>query len=218
VEIAPAHHDSYHSAPPQRESGHSASLVINNLLPSSGMTFQGKDRDEEYQFYFHQHWIRLLWPFTRLILWNILIVGSGILMLTTTNFTEPLTRHTVLTLLTTFFLLAHFEFLMRLYRYLLYVIVVTDKRVHRIKKTLLTLDDHESTDLWVLQDIDKRQHGLVQNLMGYGSLILQAQDTEIRIHFTPKIAARYEALTRLREQARVNVARLEESFRKSKTP
>ncbi|MDD5751627.1 MAG: hypothetical protein PHS73_03865, partial [Candidatus Peribacteraceae bacterium] len=186
--------------------------------PAAGYSFQAKDQAEAFQFYYHQHWIRLFWPFLRLILWNVLIVGTAVIMLASGMFGEPLTRHTILTILTAFFLLAHFEFLARFYHYLLYVIVVTDKRIHRIKKTLLTLDDHESTDLWVLQDINKKQHGIVQNLLGYGSLVLQAQDTEVRIHFTPRITARYEDLTRLREEARSHISRMEENFRKGKTP
>lgn len=168
----------------------------------TGFTFQGKDQDEEFQFYFHQHWIRLLWPVTRLVIVNLLMVGIGVVLLFSTQFADPISRRTILTLLTAFALFLHFEFLTRLYCYLLYIIVVTDKRVHRIKKTLITTDDHESTDLWVLQDIHKRQRGLIQNLFGYGSLILQAQETEVRIHFTPEINKRYEALTRLRERAR----------------
>ncbi len=191
---------------------------MNATFASTDLNFQGKDQEEQFQFYYHQHWIRLFWPMLRFLLWNVLIIGSCILMLTSVQFDDPLTRRTVLTLLTIFLLLAHFEYLVRLYHYLLYVIVVTDKRVHRIKKTLLTLDDHQSTDLWVLQDIDKRQHGLIQNLLGFGSIILEAQDTQVRIHFTPRIAEKYTLFTRLREQARVNVSRLEEAFRKGKTP
>lgn len=174
---------------------------------SHGFSFQAKDSSEVFQFYFHQHWIRLVWPLFRLVLWNLLITGTGIVILTSRMFEEPLSRQTILTILTIFFVLAHVEFLMRLYKYLLYVIVVTDKRIHRIKKTLITLDDHESTDLWVLQDINKRQHGVVQNIFGYGTLILQAQETEVRIHFTPEINKRYEALAHLREQARTHPAR-----------
>lgn len=191
---------------------------MSDSAPPTGFSFQAKDQAEVFQFYYHQHWIRLLWPFCRLVFWNILIAGTGIVMLTGGMFAEPLTRHTILIILTAFFLLAHFEFLARLYHYLLYVIVVTDKRIHRIKKTLLTLDDHESTDLWVLQDINKRQHGIVQNLLGYGSLFLQAQETVVRIHFTPEINRRYEALTHLREKARAYISRREEVLLKTKTP
>lgn len=191
---------------------------MNDDSSAGGFPFQAKDRGEAFEFYYHQHWIRLLWPVVRLVAWNALIGTAFVTMLSADLFTDPLTRHTILTILTGFFVLTHFDFLLRFAHYLLYVIVVTDKRVHRIKKTLLTLDDHESTDLWVLQDIDKRQHGIIQNLLGYGSLILQAQDTQVRIHFTPRIAQRYAALTRLREQARIHVAHIEEAFRKGKTP
>lgn len=178
---------------------------MNALETNSGYLFQAKDRDETFQFYYHQHWIRLFWPFCQLLLWNALLIAVAIAMFTGTLFSEPGSRRLTLFILTVFFLFAHFAFLTRLYRYLLYVIVVTDKRIHRIKKTLLTLDDHESTDLWVLQDIHKRQHGLVQNLLRYGSLILQAQETEVRIHFTPNINKRYEAVAHLRERARAQM-------------
>lgn len=191
---------------------------MNAPVSSAGFSFQAKDRDETFQFYYHQHWIRLCWPFFWLVIWNLLIIGMVAVMATETLFAEPRTRHTMLIILTTFFVLAHFEFLARFYHYLLYVIVVTDKRIHRIKKTLLTMDDHESTDLWVLQDIHKRQHGIIQNLLGYGSLILQAQDTEVRIHFTPDINRRYAALAHLREQARLYISRVDAAFRKARTP
>ncbi|MDD5041269.1 MAG: hypothetical protein PHX87_03280 [Candidatus Peribacteraceae bacterium] len=189
---------------------------MNTSASDSGFSFQAKDQAEAFQFYYHQHWIRLVWPLCRLLFWNILIAGTGIIMLTGTMFAEPLSRRTILAILTAFFLLAHFEFLARLYHYLLYVIVVTDRKIHRIKKTLLTMDDHESTDLWVLQDIHKRQHGLIQNLFGYGTMILQAQETEVRIHFTPNINKRYAALTALRERARAYARPREDATRNAK--
>ncbi|MFH1444763.1 MAG: hypothetical protein ABIG34_05265 [Candidatus Peregrinibacteria bacterium] len=179
---------------------------MNEPNGNTGFSFQAKDRDEIFQFYFHQHWIRLLWPLVRLLIWNALIIGATLTTATEDTFAEPRTRQTIIIILTAFFLLAHFEFLARFYHYLLYVIVVTDKRIHRIKKTLLTMDDHESTDLWVLQDIHKRQHGIVQNLFAYGTLILQAQETVIRVHFIPKINKRYEALAHLRERARAVIS------------
>ncbi|MDD5623674.1 MAG: hypothetical protein PHI23_03120 [Candidatus Peribacteraceae bacterium] len=186
--------------------------------PQANFGFQCKDKDEAFQFYFHQHWIRLFWPFCKLVAWNLIIAAIMVTMLVATQFNETLTRRTILLILTAFFLLSHFEFLIRFYHYLLYIIVVTDKRIHRIKKTLLTVDDHQSTDLWVLQDINKRQHGIIQNILGYGSIILEAQDTEIRIHFTPRITEKYEMLTHLREQARTQISHMEELFRKGKTP
>ncbi len=71
-----------------------------------------------------------------------------------------------------------------------------------MKKTLLIFDDHQSIDLWMLQDILKCQHGVIQNVFGFGSLILEAQETVLRIHFVPWVTNKYKRLMSLREQAR----------------
>jgi hypothetical protein len=169
---------------------------------SAAVNFQGKHAGEIFQFCFRQHWIRLLWPFIKLVLWNMLIIGFGMATLWSADGTDQGTRQFILILLTTFFLLVHFEFLMCFYRYFLYVVIVTDKKIHRIKKTLFIINDHQSIDLWMLQDIFKSQHGIIQNIFGYGSLVLEAQDTLLRVHFTPRITEKYEKLMALREQAR----------------
>ena len=167
--------------------------------------FQGKDLNEEFQFCFHQHWIRLLWPVTKLVVYNALIFGIGYMTLMYIGVVDPNTRRLFLLTLTLLFFLSHTEFLVRFYRYFLYIIVVTDKKVHRIKKTLLTIDDHQSVDIWMLQDIHKCQHGIVQNFLRYGSLVLEAQDTVLRIHFVPQIAKKYDQLINLRERARTRL-------------
>lgn len=168
--------------------------------------FQGKHPGEAFQFSFRQHWIRLLWPFTKLIVWHLLIIGIAYVTFAMIRIPDSFTRRATLILLTFFYLLANFEFLARFYRHYLYVIVITDKKIHRIKKSLIILDDHQSIDLWALQDINKYQHGLIQNLLGFGSIELEAQDTLLRIHFTPAIANIYEKLMHLREQARTQMS------------
>lgn len=119
---------------------------------------------------------------------------------------DPNTRRLFLITMSLLLFVSHAEFLMCFYRYFLYIIIITDKKVHRIKKTLLAIDDHQSVDLWMLQDIYKCQHGIIQNFLRYGSLILEAQDTVVRIHFVPNIAKRYGHLIQMRETARMNVA------------
>lgn len=164
--------------------------------------FQGKDPGETFQFYFRQHWIRLLPSFCRMLGGMLLTFGLGYVLFITVGITDPFARRLILLILLTTFILTQLEFLLRFYRYFLYVIIVTDKRVHRIKKTLITTDEHETMDLWMLQDIDKRQRGIIQNLFGFGSLTLDAQDSELRIHFTPRIAEKYRVIASLRERAR----------------
>jgi len=168
----------------------------------SDLDFQGKHAGETFQFQFHQHWIRMVWPVVKLLIWNALIFGIGYSIFYMTFIEDALTRRIALSMLTLFFVLAHFEFLVRFYRYLLYVVVITDKKVHRIKKTLITLDDHLSVDLWMMQDIEKCQKGIIQNILQFGTIILEVQDTVMRLHFVPRIGQKYEKIMYLREHAR----------------
>ena len=180
-------------------------MVTNTSCPADGI-FQGKDANEEFHFSFHQHWIRMLWPICKLLISSALIIGIGYLVLVQIGVESPSLRRGLLVALALLFTISQAEFLSRFYRYFLYVIIVTDKRIHRIKKTLLTVDDHQSMDLWMLQDIYKCQHGILQNMLGYGSLILEAQETMLRLHFVPNVSKKYGQLMRLRERARTSLA------------
>lgn len=201
-------------------------MVIVRSCQSADMDFQGRHADEEFHLYYHQHWIRLLWPFTKLVAWNVLIVGIGYLTFIPSPIEDLMTRRTLLALFTVFFLFAHIEFLARFYRYFLYVVVATDRKIHRIKKTLLLIDDHQSIDLSMLQDMAKSQHSIIQKLFGFGTIILEAQETMIRLHFTPHIHETYDSLMQLRELVRTKVpsfrnesagASLQKSFREFDT-
>lgn len=172
--------------------------------PHRQIDFPGKDQEEEFQFYFRQHWIRLWWPLRRLLLWTIFLgIAIYITVISFGTVDTAGTRRAILTVLCFGFLAANLSFLSAFYKYFLYVIIITDKKIHRIKKTLLTVDDHQSIDLWTLEDISKSQHGLVQNILGFGTLnlVMQTQDS-LRIHFTPHISVKHEIIMGLREKAR----------------
>jgi len=177
-------------------------MVVHKSCEMADLDFQGKHANEEMAFYFHQHWIRLLWPFVRMVLWNVFVFGAGYATFVMGNTDDDLTRRLMLSIFTIIFTLSHFGFLVCIYTYLLYVIVVTDKKIHRIKKTLLTINDHQSIDLWMLQDINKCQHSIIQNILGFGSIILEAQETVLRLHFIPHVEKNCQRFMDLREQAR----------------
>ena len=175
---------------------------------SEDSDFQCKDPDEVFHASLHQHWIRLAWPFTKTLLLTALILSIGGLTFSTVQVTASLPRHLILLFLLAFFLIIQCELLVRFYRYFLYLIIITDRRVHRIKKTLITTDEHECIDLWVLQEIQKIQRGPLQNLLGFGSLKLEAQDTHLTLHFIPHINERYGEIMHLREIARSSARRM----------
>ncbi len=183
-------------------------MVTHEHDPALCTEFPGKDPGETFQSSFRQHWIRMLWPFCKTCLLTLLTFMIGYMTFFTIGTGQSTPRHLMLIFLLLFFLMIQFEFLIRFYRYFLYVVVVTDRKIHRIKKTLLTTDEHECVDLWALQEIDKRQRGPIQNLLGFGSLTLEAQDTRMTLHFVPRITKRYNEIMSLRERARASGRRM----------
>lgn len=179
--------------------------MVTARADNGSVNFPGKDLEEEFIFYFRQHWIRLIGPMMRTMTATAAAIVAGVMLFGFIDLQDDLLRRSVLIGLSAIVLLAQMDLMIHLYRYFLYVIIVTDKKIHRIKKTLLVVDDHESIDLWVLQDIRKSQHGIFQNMLGFGSLILDAQNTTLRIHFVPHIARCHEELMGLKEQSRARM-------------
>ncbi len=178
--------------------------MVNESQQSTAM-FQGQDVHETCELCFRQHWIRLLRPVAKTAVWTLLIFTMGYMIFGNTTVADPFTRRLILVVLSLLFSFAQWELLSRFYRYFLNITVITNNKVHRIKKTLFAIDDHQSIDIWMLQDINKSQHGPIQNILGFGSLILDAQETTMRIHFTPHISKKYHTLMQLRERARGRV-------------
>lgn len=186
--------------------------------PSADIDFQGREQDEVFQFYFRQHWIRLLKPFLRTLGLTTVLVLLGYLLLVPFAIDERAYRHAPILVLSFLILVVQWEFLLRLYAYFLYVIVVTDRKVHRIKKTLFSFDDHQSLDMASLQDVHKWQHGPIQNLLGFGTLVLEAQNTTLRIHFTPRAAEMYNRLLHLKDMLHRKEKTLEKVPDQQSTP
>ena len=174
--------------------------MVTVSTPAGPGQFHGKFAEEEFQFCFHQHWIRMALPAVRMLLLTLLVLSAGMSVRASPFSADA--RHLLIVFLVAFLAIIQFEFLEKLYNYFLYIIIVTDRRIHRIKKTLFITNDQQSIDLWVLQDINESQHGLMQCGLGFGSLILESQETTLKIHFVPRVSRKYEQLVHLREQAR----------------
>lgn len=169
---------------------------------SADIFFQGKHTGETFQFRFYHHWIQLIWPTGKLILKTAILLGVAWVTFLAVESEDVFSRRMLLELYVLLFLLFQFEYLVRFFRYFLRVTVITDRKVHRIEKTLLTVDDHQSIDLWMIQDIDRLQHNIIENILSYGTIILEAQNSILKLHYVPGITKVYEKLIHLREQAR----------------
>lgn len=167
------------------------------------VSFPGMNPEEHFQFYYRQHWMRLM----RMV--QTFVVGTAIYaaaLWLVADVPEDDTRRLLLTIASWAYMLLQLMLLARFYRYFLYVIIVTDTKVYRIKKTLVAVDDRQTIDLWSLSDVTMNQHGLFQNLFGFGTLILHGNE-QLKIHFTPRIREKLHRLSVLRSQARANATR-----------
>jgi hypothetical protein len=175
--------------------------MVADDTPQQAVSFPGMDPTEQFRFYFQRHWIKVARYLGFLISWMIafvlLVPVSGV-----TATPDDFTRRILVVLLVIFFLVPHFIFIAKIYKHFLCLVIVTDKKVHQFKRTLLAMDTQQSVDLLKLQDIDKLQRSIVQNVFGFGSLKLEAQNTQLRIHFVPRVNEVYNAIMYLRESAR----------------
>lgn len=166
--------------------------------PSPAAAFPGMNPGETLQFYYRQHWMRLARAT------QAFIAGTAVYAMTlwfVAGIPEDDNRQLLLVFATAAYMLLHLVLLGRIYRHFLYVIVVTDSKIYRIKKTLVAVDDRQTIDLWSLSDVTMRQHGLFQNLFGFGTLVLHGNE-EMKIHFTPRIREQLHRISGLRAQAR----------------
>lgn len=173
-------------------------MVKNRRQPTAAESFPGKHPGERLQFFYRQHWMRLARTL-QLIVLGTALYGLSVWLLS--DMPDDDTRRLLLTISTWTYLLLQLFVLARVYRYFLYVIVVTDQKIYRIKKTLLLIDDRQTIDLWSLSDVTMNQHGPFQNLFGFGTLILHGNE-ELKIHYTPRIREQLHRMSMLRSQAR----------------
>lgn len=172
--------------------------MVKPVRPPRAVHFPGMVGTETFQFYYRQHWMRLRRALQGFVL-GTLLFGGAIWLLADTP--DDDTRRMLLMIAVGSFLVLQLSLLARFYQYFLYMIVVTDTKVYRIKQTLLMTDDRQTIDLWSLSDVTMHQHGLFQNMFGFGTLVLIGNET-LKIHFTPRIRDKVHRITMLRTQAR----------------
>lgn len=127
--------------------------------------------DDEFVIcYFRKHWLILL-PTVLTIPIIFCLLAAGLFYLPFVN-----TSHTVAAaaVLTGFFLLhlaIHRQFF-KIFYYFLHTIMLTNHRIVEVDRSLFLRDSKNSIDISNVQDIEKKQSGLFQNLLNFGSLVI----------------------------------------------
>lgn len=98
--------------------------------------------------------------------------------------------------------LIHRQFL-TIFHYYLNTVILTDRRVVFIDKSVFLKDSKTSIDLVNVQDIEKMQDGLLQNFLNYGSLVfmLSGSASPSTIDLVPRPEYQYKKIHEVKDSA-----------------
>ncbi len=137
-------------------------------------------------------------PLFKAFFWSALLFLSSILSYAGLPLDDTV-RHMVLIPLTLIFLLFQMQLMRKWYEYFLHVVIVTDTKIHRMKKRFLLSENERSVDISSIRDVRREQQGAVQPLMNFGTLELDTAQGEILLHFTPRLRDIHDALIAQRD-------------------
>jgi hypothetical protein len=153
--------------------------------PSPPPAFPGQEPGERIDAVIHRHWLSLLRDAAPAV---------GITLLTVIAWFLPIgpemdtaSRHLIVIVLSVLLIALHGYAASRLYGHFLRAMILTDRKLHHIRKTLLHRDDQRSIEFPILLNVRKHQRGIHQTLLQYGSLILETPETSLTLRFVPRV-------------------------------
>ena len=151
--------------------------------------FKGQLDDEIVIFFFRRHWSKIL---TNLFMISLIFIcfilvflfDFGLVSLDGQDVHNL--KWVILIVLTVLTGLLHFQF-SKIFYYHLHTVVVTNMRLVIVDKSIFFRDSRDSIDLLKIQDVNKKQNGLLPTLLNYGSLelTLMGSETPVVIDLVP---------------------------------
>ena len=143
--------------------------------PITHKNFKGQFEDELVLCYFRKHWIQIV-PRLALLLVIFILFISGFIFL---KFLSGLGFFGELLLLFGVFVLAYIvhRIFLDIFHFYLHTVIITNYRIVEVDRSVLFKDSKTSIDLTNVQDIQKRQSGLMETLFNYGSLVIVLSGT-----------------------------------------
>ncbi len=147
---------------------------MNAEVDHTNQHFKGQHKSEAVSCFCRKHWIVLIKDFAGFIVLLSLLILTGIYFKGIYNFfsqDSPFINVAAIVIVGIFTFFLH-KFFLRIIRYFLEIIIITNFRVVVLNKSLYLKDSKDATDLPKVQDIQKRQNGILQNFLRYGDLEL----------------------------------------------
>lgn len=188
------------------------------IKDNADRNFKGQLEFEEVQCFYRKHWIVLLKDFFGFILFLI------ILGITAHNFKSIhdfflqdsfFIAFLAFSLVGLFTLYIH-KFFLRMIRYFLDIVIITNYRIVILDKSLYLRDSKDAIDLHKIQDIEKLQDGILRKICKFGNLviILSATSNTKTLKFTPNPDYHFRKINELKREYIQN--RLKKQYQRKK--
>lgn len=145
------------------------------MIPNMDHTnrhFKGQHNTEAVQCFCRKHWIILIKDFLGFFLFIGLLVLTSVFFKPIYNFfvQDSLMIHLLAFSFVGLFTFYIHRFFLKIIRYFLEIVIVTNYRIIVLNKSLYLRDSKDATDLPKIQDLKKHQNGILRNLFRFGDI------------------------------------------------
>lgn len=165
--------------------------------------FKGQHINEELECFYRHHWIVLVPP---VLLYIVFIVLFGLFLILMRE-QNAIQKDGVLfyaVILSGFLFATYYvhRFFVHMYNFFLNIVIITNYRIVDLDKTLILHDTREVIDIAKIQDVTKKQDGLVRNILNYGQLIitLSSVSSTKTLHFVPNPDFHFRVINRKKRE------------------
>lgn len=166
--------------------------------------FKGQHRSEVVSCFCRKHWIVLIKDFAGFIVLLSLLILTGIYFKGIYNFfsQDSILLNIAAIIVAGVFTFFLHKFFLRIIRYFLEIVIITNFRVVVLYKSLYLKDSKDATDLPKVQDIQKRQNGILRNFLKYGDLelTLSSSSTTKVLHNIPNPDYHFRKMNQLKSE------------------
>lgn len=175
----------------------------NENIDRKDMHFKGQHSNEHIECFYRDHWIVVIAP----IFFYCVFVAVFCLLMFFMRTTDILEKNGILfqTIIFAVFLFATYyahRFFVNLYNHFLNIVIITNYRIVDLDKTIILKDTKEVIDLAKIQDVIKKQDGLIRNILRFGTLTitLSSSSGEKVLHFVPNPDFHFRVINRKKRE------------------
>lgn len=141
--------------------------------------FKGQHKTEVVSCFCRKHWIVLVKDFLGFIIFLTLLTLTVIYSKGIYNFfsQDSLFINVMALFVSGVFTFFLHKFFLKMIRYFLEIVIITNYRIVVLNKSLYLQDSKDAMDLAKIQDIKKRQDGILRNLLRFGELEITLSST-----------------------------------------